>query len=244
MKMKAMPSSRLSLARSVDHLRLNRDVQRGDRLVGDDQLRLQRQRAGDGDPLALAAGELVGVALGVLRREAHLRQQLGHALAPLRLRQDVGVDHPGLGDDLVDRHARIERLRRILEHHLDLAAHGVELARRHREEVAALPECAPPIRLDQSQNCLGDRRLARAALADDGEHLALLQLEAHVVERLEGAVVLASALDLQDRLGTLRRRVHLAAAGSGGDQFPGVGVLGVMVDFARGAAMAACQAGN
>ena len=130
MKMKAMPSSRLQLGEQLDHLRLDRDVERGDRLVGDDQLGLERQRPGDGDALALAAGELVRVALGVLGREADLVQQLGDALAPPRLRQDVGVDHPGLGDDLEDRHPRVERLGRVLEHHLDLAAHGVELARR------------------------------------------------------------------------------------------------------------------
>ena len=49
----------LQVAQQVDHLRLDRDVQRGDRLVGDDQLRAQRERAGDADALALAAGELV-----------------------------------------------------------------------------------------------------------------------------------------------------------------------------------------
>ena len=49
----------LEVVEQVDDLRLDRDVERGDRLVEQDQPRLERERAGDADPLALAAGELV-----------------------------------------------------------------------------------------------------------------------------------------------------------------------------------------
>ncbi len=38
-----------------DDLRLDRNIQRGDRLVADDEVRMQHQRAGDADALALAA---------------------------------------------------------------------------------------------------------------------------------------------------------------------------------------------
>jgi hypothetical protein len=44
----------------VDHRGLDGHVQRRYRLVGDDQVRVHRQRPGDGEALALAAGELVG----------------------------------------------------------------------------------------------------------------------------------------------------------------------------------------
>ena len=54
-------------------------VERGDRLVEQDQPGLERERARDADPLALAAGELVRVAVGVLRRETDALQQLAHA---------------------------------------------------------------------------------------------------------------------------------------------------------------------
>ena len=37
----------------VDDLRLNGDVQRGDRLIADDELRVQGQRTGNADTLAL-----------------------------------------------------------------------------------------------------------------------------------------------------------------------------------------------
>ena len=70
----------LQVLQQVDHLRLDRDVERRHRLVADDQLRLHRQRARDADALALAAGELVRVALRVLGREADQTQQFATRL--------------------------------------------------------------------------------------------------------------------------------------------------------------------
>ena len=56
----------LQILHQVDHLRLNRDVERAHRLVGDDDLRIGRERAGDADALTLAAGELVRISVAVL----------------------------------------------------------------------------------------------------------------------------------------------------------------------------------
>ena len=61
----------LEVLEQVDDLRLNRDIQGRYRLVGNYQLRPQRERPGDADPLPLAAGELVGEAVVVLRSEAN-----------------------------------------------------------------------------------------------------------------------------------------------------------------------------
>ena len=66
----------LEVLEQVDDLGLDRDVERGDGLVGDDQLRPQRQRPGDPDPLPLAAGELVRIAVVVLGLKAHPVHQL------------------------------------------------------------------------------------------------------------------------------------------------------------------------
>ena len=71
----------LQLHEQVDDLRLDRDVERRHRLVADEQARLERQRAGDADALALAAGELVRVALGHVGQQADHGDQLGDALA-------------------------------------------------------------------------------------------------------------------------------------------------------------------
>ena len=54
------------LFEQFEDLVLGGDVEGGDGLVEDDQFRVEGDGAGDGDALALPAGELVGVALGVL----------------------------------------------------------------------------------------------------------------------------------------------------------------------------------
>ena len=66
-----------------DDLRLHRDVERGGRLVGDDELGLRRQREREHDALAHAAGELVRIVVDphLRRRDADLRQQRQRAPA-------------------------------------------------------------------------------------------------------------------------------------------------------------------
>ena len=120
----------LQVAQQVEDLRLDRDVERGDRLVGDDQLGLQRDRAGDADALALAAGELVRVAVVVLGVEP---DRAPSAPAPSCLRFVLvlldAVDDERLADDRADRLARVQRRVRVLEDHLHLAAQRLQLAR-------------------------------------------------------------------------------------------------------------------
>ena len=76
----------LKVLEQVDDLRLHRDVERGHRLVGDDQLRLQRKGAGDTDALALTAGELVRVAVVVLGLQADAVEQILHPALRRRAR--------------------------------------------------------------------------------------------------------------------------------------------------------------
>ena len=54
------PELLLEVLEQVEDLRLDGDVQRRDRLVADDQLQADGERARDPDALALAARELVG----------------------------------------------------------------------------------------------------------------------------------------------------------------------------------------
>ena len=79
MNSSARPNAERSSAISVDDLRLHRDVERRDRLIGHDEIRLGRERARDGDALALAAGELVRQPVCVRRIESDLAQELGDA---------------------------------------------------------------------------------------------------------------------------------------------------------------------
>ena len=105
----------------IDDLRLDRDVERGHRLVADDEFRIERERARDPDALALAARHLVRIAIGEIRIEAADREQLAH---PRRAARRIGLDGVHLhrlGDDVADLHARIERAVGILEDDLDAA---------------------------------------------------------------------------------------------------------------------------
>ncbi|CRX24549.1 hypothetical protein PAERUG_P54_1_London_24_VIM_2_04_13_04031 [Pseudomonas aeruginosa] len=106
------------------HLRLHRDVQRRDRFVGDDQLRVERQRAGDAEALALAAGELVRVTGHGVGGQADVLEQRGDPLAAFGQRQAV-VNQQRLADQFQHRLARVERSVGVLEDHLHVAPHGL-----------------------------------------------------------------------------------------------------------------------
>ena len=92
----------LQVLQQVHHLRLDRDVQGGHRLVRDDQLGPQGQGAGDADALALPAGELVRVAVVVLGVEPDPRQQVLHRRLDTAGRVDA-LDAVRRGDDRADR---------------------------------------------------------------------------------------------------------------------------------------------
>ena len=109
---------RLQLLEQVDDLRLDRDVERGDRLVGDDEVRVERERAGEADALALPARELVRVARGRVRREADDLEQLAHTRRRPACRCARPCVHERLADDPADAVARVERRERVLEDHL------------------------------------------------------------------------------------------------------------------------------
>ena len=73
----------LKLHQEIDDLRLNRHVEGRDRLVGDDERRIQRQRARDADPLPLPSAELVRIAIQMGRIETDETKQFNDPLGPL-----------------------------------------------------------------------------------------------------------------------------------------------------------------
>src|SRR3546814_15681746 len=89
----------LQVLQEVQHLRLDRHVERGDRLVADQELGPKRERAGDADALALPAGEAMRGAPDVMAVEADQAHQLpADPLAPAS-RADAG-DGQRLGQNL------------------------------------------------------------------------------------------------------------------------------------------------
>src|SRR5262249_5654469 len=162
------------------------------RLVADQHLGLDRERARDADAGALPAGELVRVA----------RLEAGIEADPREQRVDIALA-PGLGDDAVnDRrlanavrepHGRIERGDRVLKDHLDL---GERLAagssRKLRKGPAAEPHLAAARRHDAGDDAR-ERRFSATGLADQTDDLALRDREVDAIDRLDDAAVEARA---------------------------------------------------
>ena len=130
----------LRVLQQLQNLRLHRDVERGGRLVGDQQVGLVGERHRDHHALALAAGQLMRIAAEPSGRigNADLVEQFDDARArrlackPLMQQQDFA-------DLLLDRVQRIERRHRLLEDDRDVvAAHVADLFFRHGEQFAAL----------------------------------------------------------------------------------------------------------
>ena len=198
----------LQALQQVEDLRLDRDVERRDGLVADDQLGAQRERASHADALALAARELVRIAVVVLRVHAAARHQLLHQ----RPRVALGlVDGERLSDDLAHRLPRVERRVRILEDHLHLAPQRPHLARGELRDVAPVEANRSGGGLEQLQHQARGRRLAAARLADDAQRLAAANAERHVLDGVDDAAaarehargcreVLREVLDLDDRI--------------------------------------------
>ena len=153
----------LQVLQQVDDAGLDRHVERRHRLVEHDERRVEGQRPGDADALALAAGELVRVAAGVVGRQPDELEQLLDLLVVVA--GDL-VDLQRLLDRAADGEPRVERGVRVLEDHLHLAAQRPQLLAAQADELAALVLHRPGARLDQLQHAAPERRLARAALAD------------------------------------------------------------------------------
>ena len=70
----------LEMLQKVKNLALYRDIQCGNRFIQNQQLRIQCDRPRDTDPLPLAAGKLVRIALQEITRHTGSLHQIKHAL--------------------------------------------------------------------------------------------------------------------------------------------------------------------
>ena len=111
-------------------MRLNRHIECRYCLVADEEIRFDRQRAGDADARALSAGKLVREATGECGVKADALHHLGHIS-----RFVFGINnavHDGcFADDVFDTVARIQRCIRILKNHLRFELHGAFLVSGH-----------------------------------------------------------------------------------------------------------------
>ena len=215
--------SRLGQAQQVEDLGLHGHVERGGRLIGQDQAGVEHQRHRDDDALLLAAGELVRIVvharLGV--GDAHLLQDVDGLGAQLLLVLHA-VGAQALLDLPADGVHRVEHRVRLLEHHGRLAAaHAPQILAAHRQHV----EFPRTVALrkhhraggggglgQQFDDRSGGHRLSGAGFAHDSDDRAARNREAHAVHRLDRSGVGhegdAEVLDLGQVLGR-RGRVHV-----------------------------------
>ena len=171
MNRQAKPISALQLLEQVEHAGLDRHVERGRRLVGDQQSRLERQGAGDADALALPARQLVRVAVAQITRQVHAIEQVLDALAQLGTLGDL-LQQERLADRLADRQSRVERRTGVLEHEADVATDLAQTVLGDPDHVRAEHRRLALDERQQPDDRPSDRRLARARLADETDHLA------------------------------------------------------------------------
>gem|GEM_PF-1962577 len=162
----------LRLGEEADDVRLHGDVERARGLVGNDQGRREGQRAGDGHALALAAGELRGVAAREIGGEPGGVEQLGDPLRALRAGAD-STDVERLADAVADGAARVEGGDRVLRDDRGVPGRTVG-------------EDGTRARLLQARGDAAERRLPRPRLADEGESAPGADGQRDVPERVHG----------------------------------------------------------
>src|SRR6266545_3866722 len=154
------------------YLRLDRNVEGRDRLVGNEELGLERERAGDTDALTLAAAELVRVAHHRIGGQPDFGEKRVCALFAFRLACDAVHAHR-LDQRLADPPARIERGIGILEDDLQLAAQLSHARVACRHHILALEDDLSGVGFDETQACTAGGRLAAAGFADEAERLTV-----------------------------------------------------------------------
>ena len=112
----------LQLGEQLEHARLHRDVEGARRLVGDEQLRIEGESAGERCALALAARQLVRVPVAERGGQVDGFEQLVDPCARALGDECAAVDDERLGDALGDREQRVEARRGILEDEADVGA--------------------------------------------------------------------------------------------------------------------------
>ena len=110
----------LNVFHQIDDLGLDGYIQCRNRLVSNNQLRIHDQSPGYADTLALTAGELVGIAVGLLSTQADPFQYPGDLVIQIFLVFVHMMDDQAFGNQLLNLLAGIKAGLRILEDHLHI----------------------------------------------------------------------------------------------------------------------------
>ena len=173
----------VQLAKIVAQRIAGEGIERAERLVHQHDARLCGERARHADALALAAGEFMRQAVAVLRAvEPHQVEQFVHPRGNLggRRAQQLRRDADIAGD------AEMRKQPAALE---DIADPPAQRNRIDISHVLAFDRDRAAVGLDQPVGEPQQRGLARAGAADDGQKLALGDLERDVVDGHHAAAI-------------------------------------------------------
>ena len=174
---------------AADHL----GVERGGRLVEEEDLRVHAERPRDRDALPLAARELGGGGADEAGH-AHRGEQLLRLLLALLL---AALQHGHLADHAVLQHAHVVEEVEGLEDHADLGAVLVDVEL-PLEDILAVEEDLAVVGDLKQVDAPEQGGLAAAGRADNGDHVPLVDVEVDVVEDAQLAKVLFEVFDLHD----------------------------------------------
>src|SRR5450755_2436697 len=206
----------LQIVDQVEDLLLDGDVERGGRLVGDEQLRLAGDRHRDHHPLLLSPGHLrgIGVDLELGVRNADFGEQRDRALSGVG-RRETEMQTQHLGQLKTDREHRVQRRHRLLEDHRDVgAAQPAQLALIQVDQVAAAVYdlAAGKNRCiflgQQTEDRERSHRLAAARLADQRYGGIAGDVEADALHGFEDRVLVQAEVDPQ--IADREERFHCA----------------------------------
>ncbi len=140
----------LDVLQQVDHLGLNRQVKGRNRFIGDDQTGANRQGPCDADPLSLAAGKLVGIAIDVVLVKTDGFEQSQYFLAQ-SAPFGQSVDNQRFGNGVANSLAGIKGRIGILKDHLHFPAQQTHGTGRALNDIFAAKQDFSPVRFQQSQ---------------------------------------------------------------------------------------------
>ena len=174
-------------------------VESAERLVHQQHWRVERQRAGEGDPLPHASGEVLRIAVA-----ESAQRQLVEQRVRLLVRAAVPADLQAEGDVLAHGHPGKQRV--FLEDHRP--------RRLGLEHPLAEGEDLPRTRPREPGDGVQQRGLAAAGRSEQADELARGDVQIDAIERDDAAELLAHAPDLDGGLRHARAR-GASAAGDG-----------------------------
>jgi sterol desaturase/sphingolipid hydroxylase (fatty acid hydroxylase superfamily) len=166
-------------------------VEGGSRFVGEQHLRLIRQRPGDGDPLLLSSGKLVRPVLGAIG-DPEIVEKLHRTARRLAAADPHQIERE---HHVLPRREKRNQVRKLENEPDLLPSQALQIPPPASMDVVTVEHDAALGRLGDEPEDGEESRLSRAARSHDREQLAAPHCEADPLERLDAGGAFAEDLD-------------------------------------------------